>query len=212
MRTILLVLCILSVTLTASAQFRDWAEGSYYDTLGHKRTGLIAWHAPDKLSRKPGDHLFFKSNKKADKLRVESFGIRAFTMGKDSFVVSNDKSIDYAPVLQVLINRPTKLYYWSAKVTSLPLAILGGAGAAVAGATVITSTSGGVAYLYGTDADHLNVLTRKNFIDVMCEIMADRTEITQKIKNKELIFGDIHDLLVYYNTGILPKKSRDDIY
>jgi hypothetical protein len=60
MRIILVLLCILSVTFSAKAQMfgREWVEGSYYDTTGRKTTGLIAWSAPDKLSKKPGDHIF----------------------------------------------------------------------------------------------------------------------------------------------------------
>jgi hypothetical protein len=214
MRTILVFLCILSVTFSVKAQLfgKDWAEGSYYDSTGRKTTGLIAWSAPDKLSKKPGDHIFYKSTSAAEKVRIETSGIISFTMGADSFVVSKVSSINYAPVLRVLINRPVKLYYWSAQVTSIPMAALGAVGGALAGTTVISGTSGGKAYLYGPDANNLTVVTRKNFIDAMCSIMSDRPEVTMQIINKTLRFADIDDLLILYRTGKMPQKKSDDIY
>jgi hypothetical protein len=214
MRTILVFLCILSVTFSAKAQLfgKDWAEGNYYDSTGRKTTGLIAWSAPDKLSKKPGDHIFYKPTSAAEKVRIETSDITSFTMGSDSFVVSHISSINYAPVLRVLINRPIKLYYWSAHVTSIPVAALGALGGALAGATVISGTSGGKAYLYGPDANNLTVVTRKNFIDAMCSIMSNRPEVTMQIINKTLRFADIDDLLILYRTGKMPQKKSDDIY
>ena len=111
MRTILLLVCILSVTFSAKAQLfgKDWLKGSYYDTTGRKTSGLIAWSPPDKLSKKPGDHIFYKSSITGEKIRIESSTFSSFTMGTDSFVVSQINSINYAPVLRVLIDRPVKL-------------------------------------------------------------------------------------------------------
>ena len=43
MRKILLLLCILSITITAKAQLfgKNWKEGSYYDLRGTKHVGFI---------------------------------------------------------------------------------------------------------------------------------------------------------------------------
>jgi hypothetical protein len=213
MRTILTLVCILSVTLSSKAQIgRNWAEGSYYDTSGHKLSGFISWHAPDKLSKKPGDKIFYKASKSADKIRIESSDLSSFTMGTDSFVVSRLAAINYAPVLQVLLKGPVNLYYWEADVVNWPMAALGAVGGAVAGATVIAGVGGGKAYFYGPDASNFKMLTRNNFIEIMCGIMTDRPEITEKIKNKKIRFNDMHDLLVYYKTGKMPEKSNDDSY
>ena len=213
MRTILLVLCILSVTLSAKAQFgKRWAAGNYYDTLGHKTAGFISWKAPEKLSKKPADHLFFKSNEKAGKNKIETSQLRSFTMGKDSFVVSQLKELNYAPVLQVVMDKPIKLYYWSAEIVNLPFAVLGAVGGALAGGTVISGMSSGKAYFYGQNCNELNTLTNKNFVDVMCNIMADKPDVVEIIKTKRFKLKDIDDLLTYYNTGLMPKKSQDDIY
>jgi len=214
MRTILLLLCILSVTFSAQAQLfsKDWVQGSYYDTTGNKTTGLIAWSAPDKLSKKPGDHIFYKSTSAAEKVKIGTASITSFTMGSDSFVVSKISSINYAPVLRVLINRPVKLYYWSAQVTSIPVAALGAVGGALVGAAVIGGTSGGKAYLYGTNPNNIEPITRKNFIEVICSIMDDKPEVTKLIVNKTLKFADMDSLLILYRTGKLPQKNNDDMY
>lgn len=214
MRTILLAMCILSVTFSAQAQMfgKDWAEGSYYDTTGRKTSGLLSWSAPEKLSKKPGDHLFYKATNTAEKVRVETAAITSFTMGTDSFVVSKIASISYAPVLRVLINYPVKFYYWRAQVTNIPLAALGAVGGALVGATIITGTNTGQAYLYGYDPNHLTTVTKKNFVEAMCMVMSDKPEVVNLIKNKTLRFSEMDDLLILYRTGKLPQKKNDDMY
>ena len=95
---------------------------------------------------------------------------------------------------------------------NLPLAALGAIGGALAGGTVITGMSGGKAYFYGPNCNTLNTLTNKNFVDVMCSIMADNLIAVEKIKTKQFKFKAINDLLIYYKTGVMPKKSQDDMY
>ena len=64
MRAILPILFLLTlVNYTAKAQFfgRDWKDGVYYTTNGHKVKGLISWNAPqDGLFKGKGDNIFFK--------------------------------------------------------------------------------------------------------------------------------------------------------
>lgn len=210
MRAILLVICIFNVTLAANAQLfgKNWQEGSYYDTLGHKTTGLVAWSRPDKTSKTPGDHIFFKSGKKSDKLKIESSLISAFTMGADSFVVTHVMALQHAPFLQVCINRPVKLYFSDKSVMSVGGAILGGvAGGAVGGilgGQAFSGEYGAPAYYYGINPDELHLLTYDNFVTMMCKIMADKPDIVDKIKSKKFRHSNLKDLIIYYNTGTMP--------
>jgi hypothetical protein len=64
MRKFLLLLCILSITISANAQFfgGHWDIGYYYDLNGKKHKGLILWEV--------GNEINFKLNKDADKIKV----------------------------------------------------------------------------------------------------------------------------------------------
>ncbi len=216
MRFVFILLCIFSVTTPSSAQLfgRKYRMGNYYDTLNHKTAGLIAWSVPDKLSKKAGDYIYYKPDAKAKGVKLESFCLKSFTMESDSFVVSKNEHINYAPVLKVLLDGKLKIYYWSARVTSLPMALLGGAvGAALTGGgTVLTGSSGGYAYFYGANPDSLNTITNKNFANVMTYIMDDKPEVVAKIKQDKLRLKDINDLLVFYKTGAMPAKEPEYPY
>lgn len=216
MRTIFILLCIFGVTLSAKAQMfgKKWQQGSYYDTLGHKTAGLIAWSHPEKFSKDTGDHIFYKADNKGTKTQIETNLISSFTMGEDSFTVSHNKALYFAPVLKVLLNGNIKLYYWQAEVVNWKMAALGSLGAvggalagattgAAAGAMAVPSTA---AYFYGTDCNSLRLVTRKNFVEVMSRLLNDKPDAVAKITDKTFKMGDMDDLLNYYKTGKMPPK------
>lgn len=215
MRFVLLLICILSVTLSSNAQVfsKNWTSGNYYDTLGNKTSGLIAWSRPEKMSKDSGDHIFFKADKKAAKTTISVTQLSCFTMGTDSFTISHHKGLYYAPVLKVLNNGPVKLYYWSADVVNWGT-YFGAIGGAIAGATAKPSLAkgGNAAYFYGSNQDDLQLLTRKNFIDVMSSMLADKPEVVAKIKDKSFDIFLMDDLLTYYKTGEIPYNPNDKKY
>ncbi|MDT3405514.1 hypothetical protein [Mucilaginibacter terrae] len=196
MRTILLALCILGVTLTSHAQSlfgKTWIDGYYYDLTGKKVTGLISWSAPQKsLFSTEGDRIFFKEKEDAQKVKLLSKQISGFVMDKDSFVVSKHIDLKDFSFLSVVLNTPTKLYLSTIAYSAI---------------TSNGMVSGGVLknYYYGPDPDNITKITRKNYIDVLSQLMADKPDVVAKIKDKKFRFGRIDDLVEYYQTGVIPK-------
>jgi hypothetical protein len=220
MRTILLVLCILSVTFSAKAQLfgRDWSEGSYYDLSGKKITGLISWSVPSKsIFSGPGDNIFFKPNKEGKKVKIPSTQLTAFVMENDSFVISHHQDLAKAPFLAVMLNSAVKLYLSSTARASAPMmvgnpAMMGTAMMYTAGFAFSGNKN---VYYYGSDADALTKLEKKQFIEVMSKIMADKPEVVAKIQDKTFKYSKIEKLLDYYKTGKLSGKDTsktDDAY
>jgi hypothetical protein len=79
------------------------------------------------------------------------------------------------------------------------------------GVGVGTSVGGGVktTYYYGISPDKVTKLEKKQFIEVMSIILADKPDVVAKIKDKTFRYGDMDDLINYYKTGQMPKKSYD---
>jgi len=206
MRTILLLLCILSVTFSAKAQLtRDWSEGSYYDSLGNKNTGLICWLTQPKAIKK-ADFIMYKVTKKADKIVIPATQLNSFVIAADSFVVGNATNLKHPSFMKVILSVGlTKLYQlYAHDITGAML--FGAVGAAVSEAN---SPAG---YYFGLKPNAVTEVTRKNFTEVMCDIMANKPEIVEKIKSKKLRYSDMDNLLVYYKTGKEPVKYIDTNY
>jgi hypothetical protein len=214
MRKILLLLCILSITISAKAQFfsRNWTEGIYYDSVGVKHTGLIAWEAP-KSSIFSGklDYIRFKPKKNVDGAKIYSKDFKSFVMGEDSFVVSKNILLEKNPFLKVLVNNAdtTRLYaYLIAKEVKV-----GG----IAGSVGMFTTGLGLSlkyfsstYYFGSNPNNLTKLDKKNFIETMSKIMADKPEAVARIKNKKLRYGDMEDLLYFYRYDVMPPAPAPD--
>ncbi len=213
MKKFLLLLFIFNITLSAEAQLfrKTWEKGSYIDSSGNHFSGLIYYSLPDaSVFKGKGDHLLYKTNTNADKQKIPSGQIKSFVIDTDSFTVSHSIVLEKFPFLQVMINHQTKLYYSAINSGSTP--VLGAAliGGALGAAAMHGKNASG--YYYGTDEDHLNLLRGKNFVETMTMLMADKPEVVAKIKDKTFKLGSITDLLNYYKTGVLPKKSLDDVY
>jgi hypothetical protein len=137
-------------------------------------------------------------------------------MGTDSFAISHHKALYYAPVLKVLVNSPTKLYYWTADVVNWGTyfgAVGGVIGAAVSSKAKSNLTKGfSAAYFYGSNPDTLQLITRKNFIEIMSNILADKPEVVARIKDKTFDIFLMDDLLTYYRTGEIPYNPNDKKY
>jgi hypothetical protein len=214
MRKILPLFCILSITISAKAQFfsRNWTEGAYYDSVGIKHDGLIAWEAPQSsIFTGKLDYIRFKPKKDADGLKIYAQGFKSFVLGEDSFAVSKSALLAKNPFLKVLINNndTTKLYvYLIAKKMNVG-GIAGSFGMFTAGLGLSLKYFSST-YYYGTNPDNLTKLDKKQFIEVMTRIMADKPEAVKRIKDKKLRYGDMEDLLYFYKYDVMPPAQAPD--
>jgi len=218
MRKILLLLCILSITISAKAQFfgKNWKEGSYYGTDGNKHIGLIAWEvASPSIFKKKGDHIFYKTDKKADNVKISSTDLTAFTMRYDeetidSFIVSKNIMLENNPFLRVVIANNIKLYSWLTTTTMAPTMTMGTYGWKLDLITKGSRYSVKTTYFFGSDPENVTKLDKKNFIEIMSKIMADKPEAVARIKNKKLRYGDMEDLLYFYRYDMMPPAQAPD--
>jgi hypothetical protein len=190
MKKILLLLCILSITISAKAQLfgKHWEQGNYYDLQGVKHTGLIAWVAPQKsLFSRGGDYIYYKPEKNAANYKIKSTELTSFTFGVDSFVVSKDEYFKWKPFLNVLVNTNDSLkLYRSMETRSTPgFGYGGGAGAVIMSVSASFSYSKKT-YYYGPNQNELQKIDKKNFVDVTTRALAGIPVIVEKIKSKEI--------------------------
>ncbi|GGH04554.1 hypothetical protein [Mucilaginibacter phyllosphaerae] len=211
MRKILLLLCILSITLTAKAQLfsKNWIEGCYYDTAGVKHQGLIAWDPPsaNNLFKGKGDNIFYKNGKKGEKIKLKNSEIRSFLLKNDntmldSFVVTKNKDFQKKPFLMVLFNNDTKIYVSYVNNSSPNMA------PNAAGLMMFSPGYSGniIKYYYGTNPDSLTVLNKKNFVEIMSCLLAGKPNVVAKIKDKTFKISKLEELLYFYRTDQYPKS------
>jgi hypothetical protein len=206
MRTILLTLCILSVTFSVNAQMfgRKWVEGRVYDLNNKRFNGFIAWTPPEPTFKsKIDDHLYFKDDKKKNEIEVRSSKIRSFVIGADSFVVSHNPQLATAPFVSVVIDKPIKLFV-SYTTRSSPA---GGIGMIPIG--ISFNRQKGV-YYFGADADFVTQLDKDNFVDAMSRIMSDKPEVVAKIADKTYKYRHRGELIKLYLTGQTTDQTNND--
>jgi len=201
--TLPLLLILLFFVDIANAQ--KWQPGYFYDNDGNKNVGFIANYINDEYIRDPNQKSFlFKAGPNDNYSKIFAGNITSFVVAQDSFVVSDSRILNETPFLQVATNGPLKLY-----IARLPrhtpefglgtqIGFL-----SIGGATSFPYTKN--KYYYGNNPDNITELTRKDFIDVMSRVMADKPEVVKKIQDKDYRYGDMNDLLVYYMTGKEPQ-------
>jgi hypothetical protein len=214
MRKYLMLLCILSITIQASAQLfgKKWVDGKLYHTSGEVFTGQIFWSPPEKAAYSDaGDAIYYRNDKNKDEYPIPASKILSFIIGADSFVVTHDESFRHNPFMHVLLNTPVKLYVSLSKRAGIPMAFGTGGGT---GNVSLGLGFGGMigrgtkkTYYYGSNPDSLTKLEKKEFINVMSSIMADKPGVVAKIKDKTFKYGNIEDLVAYYKNGQLPQKD-----
>jgi hypothetical protein len=210
MRKILLSILFLAVIqLSAHAQADDskhWQPGYYYDNDGLKHTGFISYFVNEEYANSAAQKFFlFKNNPDEIGTRIFAGNITSFVVARDSFVVSDARVLNETPFLQVAVNNnPLKLYIARVRRHSPEFGVGTSVGfLSIAGETSFPYTK--EKYYYGKNPDNLTELTRKDFIDVMSQVMADKPEVVTKIQKKDYRYGDMKDLLVYYDTGKEPR-------
>lgn len=215
MRKITFILFILTVSFTANAQNsqRKWFEGTLYHTSGEIFDGLISWSPPHKGEYEDGDQILYCKDEKSEVFPIPYYKIKSFVMGADSFVVSRNVLFKNSPFMIVSVDNATKLFTVKTAKNGFPLIINTGGFTGNVGMGVGVGTRIGAGtkttYYYGATPDKVTKLEKKEFIEVMSNIMADKPEVVAKIKDKTFRYGDMEDLLTYYRTGQMPKKSYD---
>ena len=217
MRFFLFVLFILLNALPSHAQLfgKKWADGKLYHVSGEVFTGQIYWTPPQKSSyNQTGDGILYRRDKSEEEIPIPASKIVSFTMGADSFVVSHDVNLTNTPFLIVMLNTPTKIYKSSTHKQGVPMMLGtgGGSGPVSLGIGLGTMVGGGTrkTYYYGANADNLTKLEKKQFMEVMSNVMADKPEVVAKIKDKTFKYGDLEELLEYYKTGKMDQKNVYD--
>jgi hypothetical protein len=213
-RAVLLFLyLILGSTIYAQGPNRKWYAGTLYHTSGEIFDGLISWTPPRKGEYEDGDQVLYRADEKSEVFPIPYYKINSFVMGEDSIVVSHNVLFKNSPFMTVVLDNPTKLYTNKVMKNGFPLMINTGGftGNVGMGVGVGTSVGGGVktTYYYGISPDKVTKLEKKQFIEVMSTILADKPDVVAKIKDKTFRYGDMDDLINYYKTGQMPKKSYD---
>jgi len=194
---IILLLCFLIVTTTVKAQLfgviplYHFKPGYYYDTTGKKFVGKIEKDASEKNTFTKQKYILFKTDS-TDKVRVPLSEIKAFVIHRDSFTVARDTPAYYL----VMLDNPIKIYLGTQRVTSYSAP-----GGSAASGPSVPLTSDMETYYYGTSPDSIKLLNRKNFIEVMTNVMADNTEFVEAIKKKTYRYGNIYVLIEKYKTS-----------
>ena len=113
----------------------------------------------------------------------------------------------------VSVDNTTKLFAVKTAKNGFPLMLNTGGGGVNfgVGMGIATTVGGGTrtTYYYGSNQDKVTKLEKKQFMEVMSNIMADKPEVVAKIKDKTFRYGDMEDLLTFYRTGQMPKRSYD---
>jgi hypothetical protein len=211
MRTTLLLLCILSITIGAKAQFLsfEWGHpGYYYDLNNVKHVGIIHWSAPYEL--KGDDHINFKVSKKAVITTIKSSDIQSFILQfendtQDSFIVAKNNLFKSGPFIRVTkCAGNLKLYKYSITqrhTLSSPNAF--GYGATPRYYEVNT-------YYFGDDDDHITLINKKTFVDNIARLMVDKPDPVDRVKHKKLNYNNIEDLIYLYKYDVLPHAQAPD--
>jgi hypothetical protein len=208
--TVLLLITIITYSRAQIMGFgHHWEEGCYYDINGNKTCGLISEYIRAQSIFEADRNFLFKKDKDDKRVKIYAKNTKSFVVGKDSFVVSNSQILDETPYLQVAIDKPLKLF-----IARLPRQTPGfGMGMPIGVLTATMAVSFSYTknkYYYGADQDSIFQVKRKDFIEVMCKIMADKPNVVAKIKDKTYRFGDLDDLLVFYLTGTEPAAQPEN--
>ncbi|MEO6150888.1 MAG: hypothetical protein ABIN95_09270 [Mucilaginibacter sp.] len=189
MRKIIFLVCLLTTCFTVKAQLftPGLDEGYYYDNTGAKISGFI---------RAGENQFFFKKYKKdVSEKKIAAGDIKGYVMGKDSFTVSRNPVFKKPPFLKVLINNSTKLYFFKAdeKISFEPVS------ATSTGFAAGTGKGRSKYYFYGADPDALQLITETNFIAAMSELMGDKPEIIERVKDKTITLKNLEEWVLFYN-------------
>lgn len=214
MRTILLTLCILSVTVTAKAQLfaRKYKPGYYYNLEGQKITGLLSFEVYR-------DEIRFKEDKEAKARDISLDQINAVITlepKKDSLVVlSEDGKNNKRYLGKFIVATPvTKLYYKFKSYSSGGAPTMsygaspnmGSRGSAPAFTTTMNWSSSAMysgvqnILMYEENGTTYEI-NKGNFVETISKTMADNAEIVAQVKAKKLKFKHLDQIMEQYMAG-----------
>jgi hypothetical protein len=216
MRSILLLICIFSVTLTAEAQiFKTYNTGYYYSASGQKVTGLISFVPYH-------DKIFFKPDKesKSQKINIEEIQSVVTSQEDTQFdslsVKTENGKPDKKYLAKLILQSPSGKLYYRYKA-------MGGAGMPSMGyqtvmnpsargsqpnftTNMVLKTSGtyyGGSYtiLMYEENGTTYELKKSNYKQVLATIMADNTGVVNQINNNVWKFKDTYLIITEYNSN-----------
>jgi hypothetical protein len=212
------IFCLLLVIQKSQAQ--TWVPGYYFDVNNAKSVGFIKSKMSGKGPIKDEAFIEFKTDNKANSIKVSASEISSFVMGRDSFIVAaaprtgawSKNELDF---VKVVIDEDPKLYMFRGKVsngggvqTGLDVGLGGGFGGGrggfgygLGGGISIPLGGGGrtmTSYFYGANTAVMKELTPANFIDVMSEIMGDEPEIVDQLHQNKYGLGNIDKLIANF--------------
>jgi hypothetical protein len=167
----------------------QWEKGSYTDLQGVQHDGFIM----EDVNKNKVNVIDYKKERHDNKIAipVDSVVSIIFSATKDTFVVSHSALLKGQFIREVILKNKIKLYQQPVKAS---FSFYG-----------VKDT-----WYYGTSRDDLTLLDKKNFIDIMPQIMADEPGVVQNILNKQYKYRDMVDLITYYQTGREPWRNRDN--
>lgn len=221
MKSIVVILFFLLITISEKSQAQRWLPGHFTDTTGKKDTGLIRIDPPGKGLIKDEGFIQFRKDKKARPFKVSASSLKSFIIRKDSFVVAHapksetwpQKELDF---VEVVLDEDIKLYAGFGGGTggggfSIGLGLGGGFGiplgrnfgVGIGAGTYVPLYGGdggyeGIAWYYGENTAKMYRLTDENFEDTMSNIMGDYPEVVEKIHQKVYFLGNLGRLISYY--------------
>ena len=219
MRQLFIIFSCLLLSVTARAQ--KWVPGYFYDTRGSKNTGFISPNPSGTGPIKGEAFIEFKDSEKGEPVKLSASDMRSFVIGADSFLVAYPPTDGWAATnlgfVRIAFNGPIKLFAsrggytggsGKKKVSVSPSMAAGigsgGYGSGAGGGVAIAIGDGGGAnsnklnYFWGENASKMQLLTDKNFVDVMAEVMGDEPQVVEKIREKKFGVGNIESLINYF--------------
>lgn len=223
MRTLLLSICILLLSIVLKAQGK-FVPGYYYDINGEKVPGLINRYPSGKGIMKNEGFIEFKEDVKAQPQRLSASMIHGFVIGRDSFVISHaprfggpwtSNELDF---VQVIVSGPTNLYMIAggsggnggggggSRIKPMISTGIGTGGVGMGGGIGINLGGGGGnggggtrnGYYYGETTGTMQLFKKETFIETMGDVMGDEPQIVEKIRDGTFNVDNIDGLVKYY--------------
>jgi len=224
MRSILLILFCLLLTVTAKSQ--KWQNGYFIDVRGTRNAGQININASGKQPIKGEAFIEYREDSKSPAIKLSTSDLRSFVVGVDSFVVASTSGwskYDY-DFVRVALTGDLKLYQASGYsegdgggiTPDVGIGVgggnYGGFGGVGGGISVPIGGGGGrgtkgSVYFYGTNTANMKPISNQEFVDVMTEIMGDEPDIVEQIKANKYNLGNVEKLIAVYKKAAMSHKQ-----
>ncbi|MEO8887528.1 MAG: hypothetical protein ABI367_15800 [Mucilaginibacter sp.] len=208
---------LLFVLIVAGAYAQKWQPGYFYDTKGQIEKGLIHQNPSGRPPIKDEGFIEFRDDAKADVIKLSASDIKAYVVGRDSFVVAatdlwSNRVLDF---VRVALDTDLKLYAafgddgsgggggFSPQFGVGAGGGTGGMGGGLGGGISIPiGGSGGgknhAVYFFGSSTADMKPISNQAFNDIMVEVMGDEPDVVEQIRAKKFNLGSIERLIAYY--------------